>query len=105
MAKYRKRPVVIEARQWHGGAERATQIIDWVLENGGTANWVDSYRPEESSAELIDVIDTHGETLAIQTLEGRFFAPPGWWIIQGVQGEFYACAPDIFEKSYEAVEG
>jgi len=30
-------------------------------------------------------------------------AKPGWWIIQGVQGEFYPCDPDIFEVTYEAV--
>lgn len=26
------------------------------------------------------------------------------WIIKGVNGEFYPCKPDIFEKTYEAVQ-
>jgi len=26
------------------------------------------------------------------------------WIIKGVKGEFYACKPDIFELTYEAIE-
>lgn len=26
------------------------------------------------------------------------------WIIKGVNGEFYPCKPDIFEKTYEKVE-
>jgi hypothetical protein len=30
-------------------------------------------------------------------------ATPGWWIIRGVQGEFYPCKPDIFEATYEAI--
>jgi len=28
----------------------------------------------------------------------------GDWIIKGVNGEFYPCKPDIFAKTYEAVE-
>lgn len=28
----------------------------------------------------------------------------GDYIIQGVNGEFYPCKPDIFEKTYEIVE-
>jgi hypothetical protein len=25
------------------------------------------------------------------------------WIIKGINGEYYPCKPDIFEKTYEAV--
>jgi hypothetical protein len=32
-------------------------------------------------------------------------ASPNDWIIRGVKGEFYPCKPDIFEATYEAVEG
>jgi len=31
-------------------------------------------------------------------------AIPGDFIIKGVQGEFYPCKPDIFEKTYELAE-
>lgn len=31
-------------------------------------------------------------------------ATEGDWIIKGVIGEFYACKPDVFEATYEAVE-
>lgn len=31
-------------------------------------------------------------------------AKVGGWIIQGVQGEYYPCKPDIFESTYEKVE-
>lgn len=40
----------------------------------------------------------------IDTLEGTMRADPGDFIIKGVNGEFYPCKPDIFEKTYEAVE-
>ena len=46
----------------------------------------------------------------IRTLEDgihltvKHIATEGDWIIKGVQGEFYACKPDIFEQTYERVE-
>lgn len=41
--------------------------------------------------------------IVIRTLEGNMIASPGDYIIKGLKGEFYACKPDIFENSYEAV--
>lgn len=32
-------------------------------------------------------------------------ARPGDWIIKGIRGELYPCKPDVFEKTYEIVEG
>lgn len=43
-------------------------------------------------------------TWTIPTLEGTMTANPGDWIIEGVNGEFYPCKADIFEKTYEAAE-
>jgi hypothetical protein len=44
-----------------------------------------------------------GETV-IATLEGAMICSLNDWIIKGVNGEFYPCKPDIFEKTYESVE-
>ena len=85
--KYRKKPVVIEARQWDGTPESSGDIGDWI----GWGN--------------LDVLD--GRTppqLSIETLEGWITASIGDWIIRGVQGEFYPCKPDIFDATYEAVQ-
>jgi hypothetical protein len=81
VAKYRKKPVVIEAVQWSG------------------SNW-------HSILEFAtgDNVFTTGSTLNVVTLEGPLTASPGDWIIKGVQGEFYPCKPDIFEATYELVE-
>ena len=40
----------------------------------------------------------------IVTLEGVMQANEGDYVIKGVQGEFYACKPDIFEQTYEVAE-
>lgn len=99
MARYRKKPVEIEAVQWDGTADGATRIIDWILSSGATATYTCS-NPDRCS-------ETHGDTphsISIRTLEGDMRADLRDWIIKGVQGEFYPCKPDIFAATYEAVE-
>lgn len=41
--------------------------------------------------------------MQIKTLEGTMTAEIGDWIIEGINGEFYPCKPDIFEKTYEEI--
>lgn len=40
----------------------------------------------------------------IMTLEGVMEISDNDYIIKGVDGEFYPCKPDIFEKTYEVIE-
>ncbi|MGW7688830.1 hypothetical protein ACWGMA_08040 [Streptomyces asiaticus] len=97
MARYRKKPVEVEAIRWDGTDAEATRIIDWILGSGSTANYICS-NPDRCS-------ETHGDTphvIAIRTLEGTMNADIGDWIIRGVKGEFYPCKPDIFAATYEA---
>ena len=42
-------------------------------------------------------------SIQIMTLEGVMTARNGDYIIKGVEGEFYPCAPGIFEKTYEVI--
>lgn len=85
MRKYRKKPVVIEAVQWHGDLKGAGEITAWIGEGGGTAHFFSGAAP----------------ALIIKTLEGDMHAMEGDWIIRGVKGEFYPCKPDIFAATYE----
>ena len=85
MAKYRKKPVVIDA--W--------QLTKENIE-AGIPDWIDT-----------DQVSIFGEASAfveIHTLEGTLHASYGDYIIKGVQGELYPCKPDIFEQTYEEVE-
>lgn len=86
MAKYRKKPVVVEAVQWTG--DNVEELTSLGLE-------VDD--------ELLSVEAT-AYSLLISTLEGDMKANEGDYIIKGVQGEFYPCKADIFESTYEKVE-
>jgi hypothetical protein len=100
--RYRKKPVVVEATFWIGGALAATPIIDWVLAGCGTARYhehVEAGEDDEGKGWPDDP-----EHIAIDTLEGTMRADVGDWVIRGVKGEFYPCKPDIFEATYEVVE-
>jgi hypothetical protein len=87
MAKYRKRPVVIEAVQWLNRKIVCPPGPMWLAE-----------------AEERGEVQLHGDRLTIKTLEGEMLAMPGDWIIRDVKGEICPCKPDIFAATYEAVE-
>lgn len=92
MPMFRKKPVVIEARQYRATPESTLDIMNWAHEG----------LPPEANAIITDVAGG----IRIRTLEDKdgvssHYAIRGDWIIKGVNGEFYACKPDIFEKTYE----
>jgi hypothetical protein len=80
-AKYRKRPVVIEAIQFDG------------------KNWDEV----QLAFPAMDTITTPCGQRRICTLEGDHDVTTGDFIIQGVKGEYYPCKPDIFDATYEKV--
>lgn len=82
MAKFRKKPVVIEATQWFKMGDHAA--VKQVLTVSG------------------ELMPTDGGV--IMTLEGRIFVSKGDWIITGSKGEHYTCKPSTFEQTYEALE-
>lgn len=91
--KFRKKPIVIEAVQFNNiNYEEISLFIEQEL------------TPElESETAYIAGKGAPIFSLTIKTLEGNMKAMPQDWIIKGVNGEFYPCKPDIFEKTYEPV--
>ena len=78
MAKYRKKPVVVEAVQYNHPSTAPSGVFIGI---GGEA-WV---------------VTIHGQAAKVV---------PGDWIISEVDGEHhYPCKPWIFEATYEKVEG
>lgn len=100
MSKFRKKPVVVEARQYWGDADA---IVDWINGEGGKAKY-HPYIPAVRSATGFITEGAFPACISISTLEGDMFANEGDWIIQGVAGEFYPCKPDIFTETYEAAD-
>ena len=77
--QYQKKPVVIEAIQWTG--DNFVAIDEFITISHSTF-------PKDGK-------------IIIPTLEGDMIASIDDWIIKGVNGEFYPCKPNIFEKTYQ----
>lgn len=83
--KYRKKPVIVDAFRF---MDLETPWPLWldpalvILRRGAFRHW-----------------------LELETPEGPLRALEGDWIIRGIDGEIYPCRHDIFEKTYEPVEG
>jgi hypothetical protein len=87
-AKFRKKPVIIEAMKFEATPESAWAIREWVIAGGG----------------VISVGGLSNGAFRITTLEGDMTVSEGNWVIRGVKGEFYSCQDDIFRMTYEPVE-
>lgn len=85
--KYRKKPIVIEAIQFN------ENFIGTVCSYGFWKAFENGIISETEDK----------DKLIIKTLEGNMIASKGDYIIKGVNGEFYPCKPDIFEKTYEVI--
>ena len=98
MAKYRKKPVVVEAFQYDGDfrdGDGKYYVPEWAEKalKDGTMFYIFPRTSLDAAPELY-----------IKTLEGNHHASIGDFIIRGVHGELYPCKPDIFAKTYELAE-
>lgn len=102
--KYRKKPVIIEAVQL--SKSNLDEVKNFVNEKGIIKYW------GRTKGELclvgyeVDYAESWEKvTIDITTLEGVMRADENDYIIKGIKGEFYPCKSDIFEQTYEKVEG
>jgi hypothetical protein len=92
MQKFRKKPVVIEAVQF---TYPPTDLLTGFCP--ALTNFRKERHPGSKAEADIVTLEDGGD------MRAKHVATEGDWIIKGVQGEFYACKPDIFEATYEAV--
>ena len=99
MAKYRKKPVVVDALQlrWDNWSE----MCDFIGKENFVKGFCGCFIDWEGNATDDASFSTMG--LKIPTLEGEMLGRQDDFIIKGINGEFYPCKPDIFEKTYESV--
>lgn len=84
---YTKKPVTIQA--WQLTIDNYLKGVPELFKNPYI-----SIGYMKTDGEIVDV------WAAITTLEGNMLAQCGDWLIRGVNGEFYSCKPNIFEKTY-----
>jgi hypothetical protein len=93
--KFRKKPVVIEAVRFTYDEQGMVAVKAFC---GDALGNVSKARHPNAKAEAEIGTLEDGIHLTV-----KHIATEGDWIIKGVQGEFYACKPDIFEQTYEEV--
>ena len=110
MAKYRKKPVVIGATQWHKNGDHPDDECYYVDDKSpdrflSEGKLVRRHQHPENGKDVCKqcgrIMHVHGW---IDTLEGGHIVCPGDFIITGVQGERYPCKPDIFAETYDLKE-
>ncbi|WP_199546577.1 hypothetical protein [Streptomyces sp. N35] len=85
MARYRKKPVEVDAVQWTEAAPMRT-LTDFA---GG----------------LVILNDVDRDFRVYDRLHDTWVAfEYGDWIIRGIRGEFYPCKADVFAATYEPVK-
>jgi len=93
MAKFRKKPVVIEAITFN-------ELVEYGITSGAVTHkgmpWSFDYAGHPITHE-------NDDCYLIPTLEGTMKLLRGDMLITGVAGEIYPCRPDIFEATYESV--
>lgn len=90
MAKYRKKPVVIEAVQISKRMDLTSP--EW---------WAEAVQSNRVTLHGMGKFTRDEPCVLIKTLEGTMRGDAGDWIICGVSGELYPCKPDIFDMTYE----
>lgn len=90
--RYRKRPIEVDAIRWLGGPWAC--LDDFCGHNWGRAD----------AKEVEYNWDDQEQVVVWNTKERQWLAVPlGHWIIRGVDGELYACDPDVFARTYESI--
>lgn len=95
MAKFRKKPVVVDAVQLSLEMIEGNILHDRPLPTGVH---VSSYETSPPPYRVVRF------TCVVTTPNGNVQVEPGEWILTGVKGEHYPCKPDIFEATYEPAE-
>jgi hypothetical protein len=94
--KFRKKPVIIEAVRFEYTEKGIAEVKEFC---GNAIGKIKKARHPTALGEAEIGTLEDGVHLTVQHI-----ATEGDWIIKGIQGEFYACKPDIFEATYEPTE-
>lgn len=91
VARFRKKPIVIEAIQWSGGNE--AEIRDF---SHGMFEALTEPSPDDLEATATVFDNLHSTWVLVY---------PRDWIIKGIARECYPCRDSVFHETYESVSG
>lgn len=112
MDLYRKKPVIVEARQVPHCPEHPAidsykgSLGEFIDECTLLAEWCGgrSFMMINNDERYYPDCEFVGPHIRIETLHGPVAARSGSWIVQGDK-DFWPVDPDIFEATYELVDG
>lgn len=87
--KYKKKPIIIDAIQFDGS--NLEEIKEFVGKNLIYSIIDSAWQVGKGIPHIL---------MEIKTLEGNMKVSKNDYIIKGINGEFYPCKHDIFNKSY-----
>ena len=94
--QYRKKPLLISAIQWTG--DNLMEVVAFIKNQS-----VEEFKATLDEKEWTGyetIIREHGQSVLIVP---NVFAHLNDYIIKGINGEFYPCSPDVFNKVYSLV--
>lgn len=92
MPTFKKKPEIVDARQFTGGTQNGTDLVFWIESNAGHAIW-----QEETDRRLENIkVDS--------TQRYRYgYAYPGDWIMQNQDGSFKVIRQQDLDAEYDQV--
>lgn len=104
-------PTSIEAIQWDGTDASAVAVTAWTKDAGAVVDtnhiqhlWDHDLGAYKMPTGKVIFAPYSERCLIILTLEGEMVAEPGWWIIRGMEGEFYPCKDSVFQAKYRKAD-
>lgn len=111
MARYRKKPEIVEAERWlpvdYGQVPTVGEVPMRCSRDGlseAQKRHMGPAKPDPLGVFYNKRTGMYGVGWFVETLEGWMRVSHGDWIITGVKGNKYPCKPDIFQLTYEPVE-
>lgn len=100
MPTFRKKPEIVDARQFTGGVQNGTDITHWIQANGANAHWIEG-RPAALDAE-----NDYDDPEYVYLSYGKFkftYVHVGDWVILRQDGRVVGMRPEDFAREYEQV--
>lgn len=97
MPTFKKKPEVIDARQFTGEEQNRNDLILWIQSHGANAHWSPAYRDEENDYDS-------PEYIYIEYSKWKFdYIHVNDWVILKQDGRIVGMGPEDFNREYEQV--
>ena len=101
--KYRKIPVSVDVLRLLRTVDSFTEVADWTYIGNKNSRISSDEAQEKWYLQTVDILEKE-DGIEINNSSGWVLAEWDDYIVKDIDGGFYPCRPDMFEKLYEKVE-